>query len=66
MRMFWRDLERSLPWRYQQESMSTVFCANGQKRRFGFFPIFGFTCTVLITWEGSLMHVLIRSSSGYV
>lgn len=25
------------------------------KRRFGFLSILGFSCTVLITWEGSLV-----------
>jgi hypothetical protein len=25
------------------------------KRNFGFLTILGFSCTVLITWEGSLM-----------
>lgn len=27
------------------------------KRNFGFMAILGFSCTVLITWEGSLMCV---------
>ena len=26
-----------------------------EQRRFGFISILGFTCTILITWEGSLM-----------
>lgn len=28
------------------------------KRNFGFMTILGFSCTILITWEGSLMYVL--------
>lgn len=28
------------------------------KRHFGFMTILGFSCTILITWEGSLMLVL--------
>lgn len=27
------------------------------KRNFGFMTILGFSCTILITWEGSLMFV---------
>jgi len=27
------------------------------KRNFGFMTILGFSCTVLITWEGSLTYV---------
>lgn len=27
------------------------------KRNFGFMTILGFSCTILITWEGSLMLV---------
>jgi hypothetical protein len=33
------------------------------KRNFGFMTILGFSCTVLITWEGSLTHVLSDSRS---
>lgn len=29
----------------------------GLQRRFAFLSILGFSCTVLITWEGSLMYV---------
>ncbi|CAN9354451.1 unnamed protein product [Alternaria alternata] len=29
------------------------------KRRFGFLSILGFSCTVLITWEGSLVLFLV-------
>ena len=32
-------------------------CADIPQRRFGFISILGFTCTILITWEGSLMYV---------
>jgi hypothetical protein len=28
------------------------------KRNFGFMTILGFSCTVLITWEGSLTYIL--------
>ncbi|KAI1453204.1 choline transport protein [Annulohypoxylon moriforme] len=28
------------------------------RRHFGFLTILGFSCTVLVTWEGSLMHVI--------
>lgn len=28
---------------------------SGHQRRFGFLSILGFSCTVLITWEGSLV-----------
>lgn len=27
------------------------------KRNFGFMTILGFSCTILITWEGTLMYV---------
>lgn len=30
----------------------------GLQRRFAFLSILGFSCTVLITWEGSLMYVI--------
>lgn len=29
------------------------------QRRFSFFSILGFTCTILITWEAELMYFLL-------
>ncbi|KAJ4988312.1 hypothetical protein SVAN01_06247 [Stagonosporopsis vannaccii] len=34
------------------------------KRRFGFLSILGFSCTVLITWEGSLVLFLVGFQNG--
>lgn len=31
--------------------------ANDSQRNFGFMSILGFSCTVLITWEGILVYV---------
>lgn len=31
------------------------------KRNFGFMQIVGFSCTVLITWEGSISYVAIQN-----
>lgn len=31
------------------------------KRNFGFMTILGFSCTILITWEGSLMLVTLST-----
>lgn len=38
-------------------SMLRCACTDTFQRRFGFISILGFTCTILITWEGSLMYV---------
>jgi apolipoprotein N-acyltransferase len=38
-------------------SFNTCF-ANTLQRNFGFMSILGFSCTVLITWEGILMFVM--------
>ena len=32
------------------------------QRRFGFWSMLGFTCTILVTWEGSLMYDLTKRS----
>ncbi|KAF2133080.1 amino acid transporter [Dothidotthia symphoricarpi CBS 119687] len=34
------------------------------KRRFGFLSVLGFSCTVLITWEGSLLLFLVGYQNG--